>query len=135
MWAPVRMESIDTHSFGQWARLSAHLHRMKADIIQFGKIEFSLEAIYLAWLHKRGQVLTQICHEFEARESSMNPFTRLSQSLDHLIYDNFDLMFFHAESNKERFLSLYSPPTTKYKIIPHGNEGMFTEAMGTWRLM
>lgn len=112
----------------QWIRLVRYLDRLQLDIIQFGKIEFPFEAIFLSWLKKRGHTLTQICHEFEVREQSGSAISKYREQLDRSIYDNFALMYFHAESNKTRFLELYSPPSTRYEIIPHGNEGMFAEA-------
>lgn len=44
------------------------------------------------------------------------------------MYDAFSIIFFHAESNKQRFLELFDVPEEKLHIIAHGNEGLFLSA-------
>jgi len=107
-----------------WCRLTTYLLQQKPDLVQFSKINFSFEALFLAVLRKRGLILTQICHEFERRESQ-NPFTRLLDRVDSGIYHNFAALFFHAKENLERFHTLFDIPRTRTHLIPHGNESLF----------
>lgn len=111
-----------------WVRLTHFLLRQRPDFIQFGKINFPFEAFFLRYLRWRGLTLTQICHEFELRERSGNPLTRLVNRLYASVYPNFAALFFHAESNRQRFLSLFAIPASRTHVIPHGNENFFLQA-------
>lgn len=108
----------------EWIRLTNYLLAEKPDIIQFGKINFPFEAFFLARLRRRGLVLTQICHEFELREQS-GPMAALANKLYASVYSQFSALFFHAESNRARFQTLFDVPAERLHLIPHGNEGMF----------
>ncbi len=108
----------------EWGRLTNYLLAQQPDLIQFGKINFPFEALFLARLRRRGLVLTQICHEFELREQS-GPMATLANKLYVSVFNNFSIIFFHAKSNRQRFLSLFDVPKDRLHIIPHGNEGMF----------
>jgi glycosyltransferase involved in cell wall biosynthesis len=105
-----------------WINLTRYLSKLKPDIVQFSKINFPFEAIFLAQMRRRGLVLTQICHEFELRENDDGPFSALILRAYADIYRNFSAMFFHAKENCEKFLALF-PFVQKEKthIIPHGN--------------
>ncbi|MGE5248941.1 MAG: glycosyltransferase family 4 protein [Bacteroidota bacterium] len=106
-----------------WMRLTAYLVRQKADIVQFSKINFPFEALFLGWLRRRGLLLTQICHEFELRESS-GPLGPAVLALYRNVYTHFSAIFFHAKENRDRFLSLFPfIPASRTYIIPHGNSG------------
>ncbi len=106
-----------------WVKLTSQLITLRPDIIQFTKIEFPFEALFLRYLHARGFILTQICHEFESRESH----SRLSALIWNLagdVYSYFSAIFFHANENRDRFLTLYAAiPEENTHIIPHGNSG------------
>jgi len=108
----------------EWVRLTNYLLAQKPDVIQFGKINFPFEAFFLARLRRRGLVLTQICHEFELREQS-GLAANLSNRLYASVYSQFSALFFHAESNRARFKTLFDVPPARLHLIPHGNEGMF----------
>ena len=109
----------------EWIRLTNYLIRARPDIIQFGSIEFPFEAIFLNILKRNRLILSQICHEFELREKSNNPLTNFSIQLSRWVYDAFSIIFFHAESNQQRFLELFNIPAERLHIITHGNEGLF----------
>ena len=104
-----------------WIKLTRYLSELKPDIVQFSKINFPFEAIFLRQMRRKGLILTQICHEFELREQE-GPFSFLVLRAYADIYRNFSAMFFHAKENCEKFLSLF-PFVQKEKthIIPHGN--------------
>jgi len=104
--------------------LTRYLSGLKPDIVQFSKINFPFEAVFLAQMRRRGLTLTQICHEFELRESQRSLFSSLTRRAYADIYKNFSAIFFHAKENCEKFLSLYPFVETKRThIIPHGNSG------------
>ena len=109
----------------EWIRLTNYLISARPDIIQFGSIEFPFEAIFLHILKRNKLVLSQVCHEFELREKSNNPLTNFSNQLSRWVYNAFSIIFFHAESNQQRFLELFNIPKERLHIIAHGNEGLF----------
>lgn len=104
-----------------WIRVARYLIHTKPDIVQFSKIEYSLDAIFIAYLGRRGLVLSQICHEFESRES-YGRSSRLFQRLDSNAYAQFSAIFFLAKESQSRFLSVYTKiPELITHVIPHGN--------------
>lgn len=104
-----------------WVRLTRYLLKIKPDLIQFSKINFPFESIFLGHLRRKGQLLTQICHEFELREST-GPFSSLLLRTYADIYTHFSAMFFHASENRNRFLELFPfVPLVDTHIIPLGN--------------
>ncbi|NJN68036.1 MAG: glycosyltransferase family 4 protein [Chloroflexaceae bacterium] len=111
-----------------WHRLTNYLIAQRPDIIQFGKINFPFEAIFLARLRRHGLILTQVCHEFELREYRNLTTSLLANRLYASVYTNFSLILLHGEQNRQRFLSLFGVPRERTEIIPHGNEGMFLQA-------
>jgi glycosyltransferase involved in cell wall biosynthesis len=105
-----------------WVRLTRYLVERRPDIVQFSKIHFPFEGVFLAQMRRRGLVLTQICHEFELRENQRGPFSSLTLRAYGDIYRNFSAIFFHARENCEKFLSLFPFVQNKMThIIPHGN--------------
>jgi glycosyltransferase involved in cell wall biosynthesis len=105
-----------------WINLTRYLSKLNPDIVQFSKINFPFEAIFLAQMRRGGLILTQICHEFELRENEGGPFSALILRAYADIYKNFSAIFFHAKENCEKFLTLFPfVQNEKTHIIPHGN--------------
>jgi glycosyltransferase involved in cell wall biosynthesis len=110
----------------EWIKLVNYLVRVRPDVVQFGKIEFPFESLFLGYLKSRGLILTQICHEFEPREIAGGLFVGVNNHLQKSVFDNFAITFFHSESNRERFKVLYpSVDLTNSHIIPMGNGQIF----------
>jgi glycosyltransferase involved in cell wall biosynthesis len=107
-----------------WIGLTNYLLANRPALIQFGKINFPFEALFLARLRRRGLVLAQINHEFERRESN-GVFARQIDQMYASTYQNFSAIFFHADENRERFLSIFDVPREVTHIIPHGNQEIF----------
>lgn len=111
----------------EWCRLTHYLLKLKPDLIQFSEIRFPFEALFLRRLRRNNLILSQICHEFERRESR----GWLKTIIDRLYastFKQFSAIFFLARKSRERFLTMYDYPTEDTYIIPHGNEGMFLSA-------
>lgn len=107
-----------------WIRLTQYLTERKPDIVQFSKINFPFEAIFLRQMRRRGLLLAQICHEFELRESRGGLLASLAVRAYADIYKNFSAIFFHANENRDKFLSIYPfVQRERTHIIPHGNSG------------
>jgi glycosyltransferase involved in cell wall biosynthesis len=105
-----------------WVALTRYLTELEPDIVQFSKISFPFEAIFLAQMRRSGLTLTQICHEFELRENRRGPVSALTQRAYGDVYRNFSAIFFHARENCEKFLSLFPfVQNARTHIIPHGN--------------
>ncbi len=108
-----------------WIGLTRFLEKDRPDIVQFGKMNFPFEAFFLAHMKRSGLVLTEICHEFERRESS-GFLARYIDSLYRGIFTNYTAIFFHAKQNRDRFLTLFPEiPAERAHLIHHGNEGLF----------
>ena len=106
-----------------WMHLTGYLLRERPDIVQFSKINFPFEAVFLAYLCRRGLLLTQICHEFELREQE-GPLSGLINRFYRNVYTHFSILFFLANESRDRFLSLYPAiPPERTRAIPHGNSG------------
>lgn len=111
-----------------WVQLTRYLLKLKPDIVQFSKINFPFEAIFLRQMRRNGLILTQICHEFELRENHEGPLSSLIVGAYADIYKNFSAMFFHARENCEKFLALFPfVPGERTHIIPHGNSSWLLE--------
>lgn len=107
-----------------WVSLTRYLLELNPDIVQFSKIHYPFEAIFLTQMRRRGLTLTQICHEFELRENQRGLFSSLTVRAYADIYRNFSAIFFHARENCEKFLSLFPfVQNNRTHIIPHGNSG------------
>ena len=105
-----------------WVSLTRTLIELKPDIVQFSKIHFPFEALFLTQMRRHGLTLTQICHEFELRENQRGLLSSLSVRAYADIYRNFSAIFFHARENCEKFLSLYPfVRNERTHVIPHGN--------------
>lgn len=120
-WRAIRLISA-------WIDLTRYLSESQPDIVQFSKINFPFEAVFLRQMRRGGLTLTQICHEFELRENRRGPLSSLAVRAYSDIYRNFSAIFFHARENSEKFLSLYPfVRQNKTHIIPHGNSGWLLE--------
>lgn len=107
--------------FFAWVQLTRYLIRTKPDLIQFSKIEYFFEVGFIIYLRYRGLVLTQICHEFESRESQSR-FSNLILRLESSAYSRFSAIFFLAQETRHRFLSLFPfVEEANTYLIPHGN--------------
>lgn len=111
----------------EWTRLTHYLVHAKPDIIQFGSIEFPFEALFLRYLRHKGLVLSQICHEFEPRESSGSALVEFGNRMKRQVYTTFTHLFFHAENNRSRFKELFDLPISRLHIIDIGNEQLFPQ--------
>jgi glycosyltransferase involved in cell wall biosynthesis len=109
----------------EWVRLTHYLLQERPDIIQFGKINFLFEALFLELLNRRGLILTDICHEFELREQAGNWFGRLATRLYPSTFRSFSMVFLHAEANRRDFLRNSPLTPDKTCVIPMGNQQMF----------
>ncbi|PWH11787.1 MAG: hypothetical protein DDG60_16555 [Anaerolineae bacterium] len=109
----------------QLLRLMNYLLRQRPDIVQFGEVEFPFEGLFLQYLKWRGLTLTQICHEFESRETQ-GLVAKINDRLKVIVYQSFDLLFLHGASNLEKFHALYPMiPRERLHEIVHGNEQIF----------
>jgi glycosyltransferase involved in cell wall biosynthesis len=104
-------------------RLVRYLTQARPDMILFSKINFPFEILFLRQLRRRGLKLSQIGHEFELRESK-SPLTKFFVRAYAAAYDEFSIVFFHAQENRDRFHLLF-PHISRDKtfVIPHGNSG------------
>lgn len=106
-----------------WISLTIYLLRVKPDIVQFSRYEYPFESFFIGFLRRQGILASQICHEFEQREST----DLVSLVLDKIsgeIYRHFSAIFFLSEEVRKKFSSLHdSIPEENIYVIPHGNSG------------
>ena len=112
----------------QWVKLTNYLAKARPDVIQFGATEFPFEVIFLQYLKQKGLTLSQICHEFEPRDTEKNILTSLNNQLFFNILQTFSIIFLHGEANRKRFLELFNIPQERLHLIPLGNEQIFQMA-------
>ncbi len=104
-----------------WMKIVSFVTRAKPDIVQFTRIEYPIEELFIAYLRRRGFVLTQLCHEFEEREDKGFIASILAR-LGGNVYQHFSAIFFLSEKLRLYFLSRFpsiAPANTH--AIPHGN--------------
>jgi glycosyltransferase involved in cell wall biosynthesis len=109
----------------EWTRLVARLLRERPDVVQFGKIPFPFEALFLAYLRRKGLTLTQVCHEFEQREQASGWRRRLQTCLSRSIFDQFRLIAFLCETTRREFEQTYPTVAAGKLVIPHGSQDIF----------
>lgn len=109
----------------QWNRLTHRLLEERPDIIQFSLIHYPFQAYFLSRLKRSGILLTQICHEFEQRDSKPGLINALNQFLSQKIYRSFSAVFFLAEKTRQDFHRFSGLPTDRTFTIPHGDQSMF----------
>ncbi len=106
-----------------WTHLTLYLLRVKPDIVQFSKFEYSFETFFVGYLRHRGMIVSQLCHEFELRESRDSIWLALDRFSGE-IYRHFSAIYFLSEEIRKKFLSIHtSIPEKSTFVIPHGNSG------------
>jgi glycosyltransferase involved in cell wall biosynthesis len=107
-----------------WERLTRRLLRDRPDVVQFSIIRFAFQERYLRRLRDAGITLTQVCHEFEPRESGRLA-RLLSRRLGGHVYDHFSAIFFLGDAVRQEFLETFPVPAHLTHVIPHGDESLF----------
>jgi glycosyltransferase involved in cell wall biosynthesis len=132
--APVRRFWRRTRRIGRalryawaWERLTRFLIRMRPDIVQFSVIHFPFQSFFLHRMRRAGLNLTQVCHEFELRESQIAWIQNVDRSMARSVFGAFEIIFFHGEATAERFRKLFGEPSAEVRIIPHGNQALIAE--------
>jgi glycosyltransferase involved in cell wall biosynthesis len=132
--APVRRFWRRTRRIGRalryvwaWERLTRFLIRMRPDIVQFSVIQFPFQSFFLHRMRRAGLDLTQVCHEFELRESQFASVQSIDRWMARSVFGAFQIMFFHGEATADRFRRLFGEPSAEVRIIPHGNQALITE--------
>lgn len=104
-----------------WINLAGYLLRTRPHLVQFSRFDHAVDALFITFLRSRGFVLSQVCHEFEAREGG-GMWGRLLAGLYRRAYRSFSAIFLLAHESQARFLSLF--PSVEEKnvhVMPHGN--------------
>jgi len=109
----------------EWWRLTRYLLRERPDVVQFAIIRFPFQEVFLRRLRRDGLYLTQVCHEYEFRETRNRIIRAFTARWARRVYPSFSAVFLHSEADRERFLSLYPVEPDRTHVIPHGNEFMF----------
>lgn len=107
----------------EWWRLTRHILSERPDVVQFAIIRFPFQAVFLRRLRRAGLTLAQICHEFEPREHGAG-WRRMLRRFSGGIYENFDRIYLHGDSNREAFHRAYALAEGRTRSIPHGNEAL-----------
>jgi glycosyltransferase involved in cell wall biosynthesis len=115
----------------EWARVSYHLIRTSPDIVQFGELENTVEIPFIIIMGKMGLKLSQICHEFEKRETTKSLVKTINNKISLYIYRTFSAIFVHGGENRRLFLSLFNVPENHVHSIHHGNEQIFSTPPNT----
>lgn len=104
-----------------WSKLAAYLLRTRPHLVQFSRFDHVVEALFITFLRSRGFVLSQVCHEFEAREGQ-GLLGRWLVGVYHRAYHSFSAIFLLAHESQERFLRLFPTVDARHIfVVPHGN--------------
>lgn len=102
-----------------WAHMTRRLRRERPDVVQFSAIRFPILGLFLRSLRRAGVVLTQVCHEYEPRESG-----RLGQALvrhsSRWLYSSFSMIFFVGRGVRESFLATFAIDPARTRAIALG---------------
>ena len=109
----------------QWNRLTYRLLREHPDIVQFSLIHYPFQAYFLSRLQRKGILLTQICHEYEQRDTKPGLISAINQMLSQKIYRSFSAIFFLAEQTRQDFHRSFDISADRTFTIPHGDQSMF----------
>jgi glycosyltransferase involved in cell wall biosynthesis len=112
----------------QWNRLTHSLLKERPDIIQFSLIHYPFQAYFLNRLQRSGILLTQVCHEYEQRDTRPGLIRRLNLILSQKIYRSFSAIFFLAEQTRQDFHRFSDISSDHTYTIPHGDQSMFLAA-------
>jgi glycosyltransferase involved in cell wall biosynthesis len=124
LWRRTRRIGRGLRYVWAWERLTRHIIRMRPDIVQFSVIQFPFQSLFLRRMRRAGLTLTQICHEFELRDSRFTWMQPVDRSLSRSVFRQFRVMFFHGEASADRFRMLFGMPDADVRIIPHGNQSL-----------
>ena len=113
--------------YRSWFRLLRYVRRERPDVVQFGDIRFSGDALFLAWLHHRGVRLVDVCHNIRPFTGKRFSRGRLRHRWYRFLYSRFSVIFVHYESNRQRFCTTYGVARARTTVIPHGNEQLFMQ--------
>ncbi len=127
LWRRTRRVGRAVRYVRAWERLTRFLIRMQPDVVQFSIIQFPFQSFFLYRMRRSGLTLTQICHEFEPRETRFLSVQRINRVLSRSVYRTFEVMFFHGEASAERFRKLFGEPPGEVRIIPFGNQTLIAE--------
>lgn len=104
-----------------WVRLTIYILRMKPTWVLFSVLEYPFQSFFIWILKINGIRLSQMCHEFEERESN-TLINKFFHQTDKLAYQSFSKIFFLSDQARSQFLTFY--PSISEKVtysIPHGN--------------
>ncbi len=95
----------------EWLRLVRYLQREKPDVVLFGEMRFGFEVYFLRMLRRSGFLLADIVHDVQPYDTSRAAdrivATREQLAAFQRIYEQFDALFVHDQSNYAQFLELY----------------------------
>jgi len=128
VWWTTRRGSRAVRLLREWTRVVVHVRREGADVVQFGHVLFPGARFFLSRL--QNMTLTQICHEFEFRESKYRWWDRIRTRLIRRAYEPFDAVFVLGDDVRTRFHHTSGVPRDRIHVIPHGNEDMLTATSG-----
>jgi glycosyltransferase involved in cell wall biosynthesis len=126
----IRRAARATQYYREWSRLAATLNRERPDLVQFGDIRFATDVAPLALLKRSGLRLADICHNvrpFSAKRGndSLVRSSRAGDALYRRVYQQFDVVFAHYESNRRALQETFGLDPRRVVAIVHGNELVF----------
>jgi glycosyltransferase involved in cell wall biosynthesis len=102
-----------------WAQMTRRLLRERPDVVQFSEIRFPVLGVFLRCLTRAGVVLTQVCHEYEPRDSG--PISRaLVRHSSRWVYQSFSMIFLVGNGVREAFLATFPIDPARTQAIALG---------------
>jgi glycosyltransferase involved in cell wall biosynthesis len=104
-----------------WIVIVSYILRSRPDWVLFSNLEYPFQAFFINYLRFQKINLSQICHEYETRESK-HILSKINRYLENMWYRAFSRMFFLSDDNLNRFKSSFPVVNANSLVsIPHGN--------------
>jgi len=132
-WWTARRATRAIRLVREWVRVVGYVRHERPDVAHFGTPQFPGARFFLDRL--RGITLTQICHEFEFRESKYRWSNDIRTRLLRRTFEPFDAIFVLGDEVKNRFHQATGYPRRKIHTIPHGNEALLMTDPGDLSLL
>lgn len=104
-----------------WRQITQSVLAEQPDCVVVPPLPFAFLSLFVARLARGGQVVVQMCHEFERRDVRNRFTARLSRRLGTKAYKYLSGVFVLSETTRVDLVD-FGVPARMIHVIPHGNE-------------
>jgi len=116
----------------EWLKFTYLVAKEKPQIIIVGTVfRYPMVWFYLNIIRFFGVKIAQVCHEFEIREVTQNPFVVFFKRLNDQVYRYFEAIFFLSDNQRQEFLHSFDKVMAdRTHVISMGNANVFLKQNG-----